>query len=62
MNLTSNGKVIGEVKRVETGIPGILPVIVFVITDEDMRKDLNAKIDASEASGESSDNTVEFQE
>jgi hypothetical protein len=48
MDLTSNGRIIGEVKKVDTGVPGVLPVIVFIITDEEIRRDVCAKIDAEE--------------
>jgi hypothetical protein len=37
MDLTSNGVVIGEVKLLDIGIPDALPVVILVITAEDVR-------------------------
>ena len=38
MKLTRNGKQIGEVKLIDSGVPAVLPVVVFVITDETVRR------------------------
>jgi len=50
MDLTSNGKIIGEVKKIDTGIQelDVPPVIVFIITDAEMRREICAKMDAEE--------------
>jgi len=49
MKLTSKGREIGEVKLMETEIPGVLPIVIFVITDEQMRQEISDQMKAGKA-------------
>ena len=61
MNFVSNGKVVGEIKQIDTGIEGVMPLVVIIITDEELRKDILDKMEASGFETEDDVASIEYE-
>lgn len=62
MNFVSNGKIVGEIKQIDTGIEGVMPLVVIIITDEELRKDILDKMEASGFETEDDVASIEYEE